>query len=56
MPNNAITIKLVSSYIRNSVYFNIFKRCALKVFAKTEKENLDTPKVANLVVDVNFIN
>ena len=35
---------------------NILKRFVLNVFVKTEKENLDTPKVANLVIDVNFIN
>ena len=56
MSYNAITIMLVSVYLRISVYINILKRFVLKVFAKTDNENLDTPKVANWVIDVNFIN
>ena len=56
MSYNAITIMLVSVDLRISVYINILKRFVLKVFAKTDNENLDTPKVANWVIDVNFIN
>ena len=56
MSYNAITIMLVSVYLRISVYINILKRFILKVFAKTKNENLDTPNVANWVIDVNFIN
>ena len=56
MSYNAITIMLVSVDLRISVYINILKRFILKVFAKTNNENLDTPKVANWVIDVNFIN
>ena len=56
MSYNAITIMLVSVDLRISVYINILKRFVLKVFAKTDNKNLDTPKVANWVIDVNFIN
>ena len=56
MSYNAITIMLVSVDLRISVYINILKRFVLKVFAKTDNENLDTLKVANWVTDVNFIN
>ena len=56
MSYNAITIMLVSVDLRISVYINILKRFVLKVFAKTDNENLDTLKVANWVIDVNFIN
>ena len=56
MSYNAITMMLVSVDLGFSVYVNILKRFVLKVFAKTENENLDTPKVANWVIDVNFIN
>ena len=56
MSYNAITIMLVSVDLRISVQINILKRFVLKVFAKTDNENLDTPKVANWVIDVNFIN
>ena len=55
MSYNAITIMLVSVDLRISVYISILKRFVLKVFAKTDNENLDTPKVANWVIDVNFI-
>ena len=56
MTYNAIIIMLVSVDLRISVYISILKRFVLKVFAKTDNENLDTPKVANWVIDVNFIN
>ena len=56
MSYNAITIMLVSVDLRISVYINILKRFVLKVIAKTDNENLDTLKVANWVIDVNFIN
>ena len=56
MSYNAITIMLVSVDLRISVYINILNRFILKVFAKTNNENLDTPNVANWVIDVNFIN
>ena len=45
MSYNAITIMLVSVDFRISVYINILKRFVLKVFAKTDNENLGTPKV-----------
>ena len=45
MSYNAITIMLVSVYLRISVYINILKRFILKVFAKTNNENFDTQKL-----------
>ena len=54
--SNALTLMLFFVNLMSSVDINIFKRFDLKMFAEKEKRNLDTQKVANLLIDVNSIN
>ena len=51
--SNALTLMLFFVNLMSSVDINIFKRFDLKMFAEKEKRNLDTQKVANLLIDVN---
>ena len=54
--SNALTLMLFFVNLMSSVDINIFKRFDLKMFEEKEKSNLDTQKVANLLIDVNSIN